>query len=154
MTSRVLLVLLLLATSTTVLAQAPQITAVWPPGGPVGSKVSARIDGGNLASVSSVWIGGSGVSVKMGAAAKEGNIVPVTLDIAQNAAPGAREVRVISPKGGSNPGYVWVGSLPEIAEVEPNDQPEKAMLLSNLPITVHGRIDRPEDVDWYAFHAD
>src|SRR5437667_1464511 len=124
--------LVLVAATTPALAQTPQLTTVWPPGGKAGSSVAARIEGANLAPTTSVWVGGKGVTVKMGAPAKDGNSVPMTLQIAADATPGPREVRAVSPKGASSPGYVWVGALPETAEVEPNDQPEKAMVLSNL----------------------
>ncbi len=133
-------------------AQAPQITAVWPPGGTMGSKVSARIEGENLGGATAVFIGGRGVSLKPGES-KDPKILPINLDIASDAAPGPHEVRIVTPKGVSNPGYVWVGVLPETPEAEPDNQPEQAMKLNALPVTVYGRSDAPEDVDWYSFDA-
>ena len=44
------------------LAQAPQLSAVWPPGGPRGSAVEARVEGASLGGVSAVLIGGQGVN--------------------------------------------------------------------------------------------
>src|SRR5687767_7711219 len=99
-------------------AQAPQISAVWPPGGTVGTKVEARIEGANLSGASLALIAEQGVTIKIAGPGKDANSLPVTLDIASDAAPGPREIRVITPKGGSNPGYIWVGNLPESADKE------------------------------------
>jgi hypothetical protein len=92
-----------------VFAQAPSINAVWPPGGMRGSKVTARIEGGNLAGFQSMLV--SGVGVKATAAAGDGGQVPVTLEIAPDAGPGPYEVRVTTAKGVSNPAYLWVGAF-------------------------------------------
>jgi hypothetical protein len=132
-------------------AQAPSINAVWPPGGMRGSKVTARIEGGNLAGFQSVLV--SGVGVKATPAAGDGGQVPVTLEIAPDAGPGPYEVRVTTAKGVSNPAYLWVGAFTEKGEVEPNSLLEQAMKLDATPVTVFGRMDNGEDVDWYTFTA-
>jgi hypothetical protein len=38
-------------------------------------------------------------------------------------------------------------------ETEPNNQPEEAQLLKELPVTIYGRIDTLGDVDTFRFHA-
>jgi len=116
--------------------------------------VQARIEGANLGGVTKALISGQGVKAQIGAPATDGNSVPLTLEIAPNAAPGPYEVRVIAPKGGSNPAYLWIGAWPEIAEAEPNNRPAEAMKPDRLPLTIYGRMDGPEDVDWFAFHAE
>lgn len=134
-------------------AQPPHVSAVWPPGGMMGSKVSAHIEGERLAGATAVLVSGKGVAVQMGSPAQDGKSLSVDLEIGSDAPPGPYEVRVVSPKGVSNPGYLWVGTLPETPEVEPNEAPSQAMKLPKLPITVHSRMDKAEDVDWYAFRA-
>jgi hypothetical protein len=133
-------------------AQAPQVNAVWPPGGMRGGKVSARVEGGNLTGVQSVLVSGKGVTVTQGTGGDGGHI-PLTLDIAPDAGPGPYEVRVTTSKGVSNPAYLWVGAFTEKAEVEPNSQLEVAMKVDSTPVTLFGRMDQGEDVDWYTFPA-
>ncbi len=132
--------------------QAPQIADVWPSGGPVGTTVSAQVEGANLGGVSAIYVSGRGVKAELGKG--DGGKVPVTLTIASDATPGPHEVRVASPKGVSGPGYVWVDAVPQVAEAEPDNQPDQAMKLTRLPITVCGKADAPEDVDWYTFDAE
>src|SRR3989442_1738579 len=48
------------------IAQSPQVTTVWPPGGMRGTKVAARIEGSGLGAVTSVLVAGRGVAVNMG----------------------------------------------------------------------------------------
>ncbi|MEP6756211.1 MAG: hypothetical protein ABJA67_11975 [Chthonomonadales bacterium] len=136
------------------LAQAPQALDIFPPGGTLASHVDAQLEGSVLLGASSVVISGTGVKVALGAPATDGNSVPLKVDIAADAAPGPYEVRVITPKGVSNPTYFWVGGYVPAVEVEPNDQPERATKLEKLPITVSGRMNAAEDVDWFSFHAE
>jgi hypothetical protein len=142
-----------LLTSIVASAQPPQITTVWPPGGMIGSRVSARIEGERLGGATSVLVSGKDVTAQIGSPTQDGKILPLDLQIRSDASPGPYEVRVVSPKGVSNPGYVWIGTLPEVPETEPNEAPPQATKLAKLPITIYGRIDKPEDMDWYAFHA-
>lgn len=133
-------------------AQAPQVNAVWPPGGMRGTKVAARVEGGNLTGVQSVLVSGTGVKATIGTGG-DGGKIPLSLEIAADAGPGPYEVRVTTTKGVSNPAYLWVGAFPEKAEVEPNSLLEQAMKLDSTPVTVFGRMDAAEDVDWYSFPA-
>jgi hypothetical protein len=43
---------------------------------------------------------------------------------------------------------------PPPREVEPNDEPGLAFVAPELPLTVQGRIDPGDDVDWYRLHTD
>jgi len=65
---------------------------------------------------------------------------------------GVREFRVATPRGVSSIGLLVVGDEPEALEVEPNDVVAKAQALT-LPVTVNGKIEKAEDVDWYKFQA-
>lgn len=133
---------------------AQSLTAVWPPGGTAGSRVEARVEGANLGGATAALVSRPGVKAQVGAPAADGSSLPVTLEIAPDAAPGPYELRIVSPKGVSNPGYLWVGPWPERAETEPNNTPAEAMKPGKLPVTICGRIDAAEDVDWYAFQAE
>jgi hypothetical protein len=149
---------ILLSATTTVsllaichLAQAQAISACWPPGAAPGSKVEARLEGSNIGAASMVLIGGTGVKATMGAPNKDGNSVPVTLEVASDARPGYREIRLVTPKGMTTPGYVWIDSVPQVMEVEPNNQMPQATKLDKLPAAFCGRMDGGEDVDWVSF---
>jgi hypothetical protein len=135
-------------------ASAQNIADVWPPGAVRGGKAAVRIEGSGLAGAKAVLVSGHGVKAAMGAVAADGNSIPLALEVAADAGPGPYEVRVVTPAGLSTPGYLWVGTQKEVEEKEPDDQPESAMKLDKLPVTVNGRVNNPEDVDWYQFHAD
>lgn len=134
-------------------ARAQNIADVWPPGAPRGGKATVRIEGSGFGGAKGVLVSGRGVKAVMGAAAADGNSIPLSLEVAADAGPGPYEVRVVTAAGLSTPGYFWVGAFKEIEEKEPDNQPAEAMKLDKLPITVNGRVNNPEDVDWYQFHA-
>ena len=46
-----------------------------------------------------------------------------------------------------------VGDEPGVLEVEPHDTPEKAQAVT-LPVTLYGRLHRPEKIDWYKFQVE
>jgi hypothetical protein len=154
MSSRILAAFCLLATIALSPAGAQNVANVWPPGAPRGSKTTVRIEGAALAGAKQVLVSGRGIKATMGEVAKDGNSIPLALDVAADAGPGPYEVRVVTPAGLSTPGYLWVGTFKEVEEKEPDNQPGEAMKLEKLPVTVNGRANGAEDVDWYQFHAD
>lgn len=60
--------------------------------------------------------------------------------------------RIRTPLGTTPLRTLAIGTLDEVAEVEPNDAPSAAQALT-LPITVNGRIQEAGDVDFYRFEA-
>jgi hypothetical protein len=90
-------------------------------------------------------------------------ILEVTVDA--EAAPGARELRLVTGTGITNPMVFQVGQAPEVRELEPNNQqaymplrglprdfnlPEPAAL--TVPVVLNGQI-LPGDVDRFRLHA-
>ena len=65
---------------------------------------------------------------------------------------GMVDVRVVNDSGVSNPRAFNIGDLPETIETEPNDDLPQAQKIE-LNSTLHGAIERPNDVDEYRFHA-
>jgi hypothetical protein len=55
--------------------------------------------------------------------------------------------------GVSSVAALVVGDEPGVPEIEPNDAPDRAQAVT-LPVTLHGRLDRAEDVDWYKFRVE
>ena len=74
------------------------------------------------------------------------------LTAAADAAPGLRELRLVSPTGVSNPVQVWVEQYPLVVDKAPNTDPTKAQPIP-LPAVITGNIDAPGDSDCYRFTA-
>ncbi|HEY2951601.1 MAG TPA: PPC domain-containing protein, partial [Verrucomicrobiae bacterium] len=64
----------------------------------------------------------------------------------------AREMRVVSPGGVSNPLQLNAGQWPEVREKEPNNSIEQAQLVT-LPAAISGVISAASQVDYYRFKA-
>jgi hypothetical protein len=147
----------LLLTPVPALAQAPRITGVFPPGARRGASGSITLTGENLKPGSQVLVSGEGVTAHLGPARadpkKGDSALALQLQVAADALPGARELRVLGPDGASNAARITVGTLPEMVEMEPNNKPEEAQSLTALPVTVYGRIDPVGDIDTFRFHA-
>jgi hypothetical protein len=79
--------------------------------------------------------------------------VTLRIKINPDAAPGNREIRLLTPTGISNPMVFQIGVLPEVAETEPNDTPDTTSPpLMKIPAVINGRI-LPGDVDCFSFNA-
>jgi hypothetical protein len=87
-----------------------------------------------------------------------GELARISIKVAANAAPGMRELRLVSPQGLSNPLRFEVGTLEETVELEPNEpQGETAgeggsMVAVPVPCTFNGQI-QSGDVDVLRFQA-
>jgi hypothetical protein len=67
-------------------------------------------------------------------------------------APGTHQFRIITPNGSSTAGRIVVSPYPETQEHEPNNSFGEAQELA-LPMTVHGLLPKPGDMDVYRFQA-
>ncbi len=82
-----------------------------------------------------------------------GSRMQATLDIAADAAPGRRMVRVQSDRVGATSGtWFVVGELPEVLESKRNNEPAEAMKVT-APVTVNGSIEETLDTDCFRFAA-
>lgn len=80
--------------------------------------------------------------------------VTMRVTVAADAPLGVREFRVATAHSGvSTLGLLVIGDEPEVTEVEPNNDPEHAQLVT-LPAVVNGRIGQGEDVDCYKFKVE
>ncbi len=70
--------------------------------------------------------------------------------VAADAEPGPRFVRIYNDEGASEPRFFVVGNGTEIGEVEPNNHFAKAQVITNLPVTINGRLDKNGDVESFA----
>lgn len=148
----------------------PHIGYVYPAGGQQGTTVEAVIGGEYILGATAGLVSGTGVTVRItdagepdagregGPKRKKRNqsvideVVKLSIAIAPQAAPGDREIRLVTSNGLSGPLVFQVGQLREFKEIEPNDRPAKANLLPYLPVTINGQI-MPGDVDMFEFNA-
>lgn len=73
--------------------------------------------------------------------------------VPENVPLGRMDVRVVNAGGISNPRAFTIGDLAEAVETEPNDDLPQAQKIE-LNSTIHGAIERPNDVDEYRFRGE
>ncbi|HWB14538.1 MAG TPA: PPC domain-containing protein [Pirellulales bacterium] len=118
---------------------------LFPAGAARGTTAEVAV-GGNLQSWPlQAWVDRSGVAF---AAKEEKGKFAVT--VAANAAPGVYWTRIYNAEGASAPLPFVVGTLPEVVEQEPNDNPTKAQSLPGSICTINGRLEKRGDVDMFA----
>lgn len=72
--------------------------------------------------------------------------VVLAIQVAKDAAPGPRELRLRTPNGLSNPLTFLIDEVAHYSESEPNDKPGEAGGIPTLPVIINGQI-LPGDVD-------
>jgi hypothetical protein len=143
---------MLFALAAPTLAQAPKITAVWPPVVQRGQASTVTLAGEQLRAGSRVLVSGEGVTASTAAEGGDKSL-GVRLEVEADAATGVRELRLLGPNGASNAARVAIGLLPALGETEPNGKLGEAQALAGLPVTVYGRIAELGDEDSFRFQA-
>jgi hypothetical protein len=126
-------------------AAPPAVTYLFPAGAQRGTTAEVTAAGTFERWPVGAWVSGKGVVAKAG---KEKGKLSVT--VAPDAVPGTYWVRLHDRQGASALRPFLVGTLPEVHEREPNDDPKKPQALPSTAVTVNGRLGRPGDVDGYA----
>ena len=146
---------------------APYIEYLYPAGSQQGSTLEITMGGRALDGARAVWVSGEGVTgqvlevnqptekqireaQQLDAIASQ--TARIRLTIAPDAPPGVRDLRIMAKDGLSNRFRFEIGTLPEISEVEPNNNFAQAQLLPDLPLVVNGQITNA-DRDFFRFHA-
>jgi hypothetical protein len=80
------------------------------------------------------------------------NKIRIQFKVTADALPGVRDVRIATAQGVSTLGQLVVVREPVVRESKANDSIDTAETV-HLPATICGTIERPEDVDYYKFHA-
>ncbi|MFM7055535.1 MAG: hypothetical protein ACKO2P_01290 [Planctomycetota bacterium] len=147
-----LLTLTLLLSSTAALAQLPQtrITSLFPPGAQRGSTAEVVVGGGtDLDEVDQLVFSHPGITASQKRDAA-GNPVANTfaVTVAGDVPGGLYDARVRGLFGVSNPRLFRIDSLPEAAEVEPNNTAAQATPVT-LESIVNARSNGAADVDFY-----
>jgi len=91
------------------------------------------VAGANLAEVQAVLVSGSGVRVEKEPMGASATACPVKLTIDPSAEPGLREIRLITAKGASNAGRIWVGGYAPVLEKEPNESFSQPQPIEKTP---------------------
>ena len=148
--SRALLVftasLCLCGSTSSLFAGVPAFTSLAPHGGQRGTEVVINFAGAWLADTQEIVVYYPGIKATKFEVVNE-TALKVTLNIAPDCRLGEHVFRIRTAGGISDARTFWVGALPIVNEVEPNNEFEKPQPIP-LNCTVHGGIGA-EDVDYY-----
>jgi Bacterial pre-peptidase C-terminal domain len=126
-------------------AAPPTVTHFYPPGGQRGTTVEVTAGGTFDRWPVQVWTDDKSISATAGK--EKGRL---SVDIAADAVPGIHWLRLHDEQGASTLRPFVVGTLPEVVEKEPNDEPGKPQPVASSSI-VNGRLEKNGDVDVFAF---
>lgn len=142
-------------------AQLPQarLYSVFPPGMQVGATTEITVTGGeDIDELTALHFSDPGLTAvpKMSPGA-DGQLKPVenvfVVSAAANVPPGSYEVVAEGRFGASNPRRFSVGTKPEAAEAEPNNDVATATVLA-INGVVNAKMDGATDIDWYTFNVE
>lgn len=131
----------------------PCLDYVYPAGAQQGKTVSVELGGFHgLAGAKEVLVEGPpGITVSE-VKAVSAAVVTAKFEIAPDAAPGRRMLRLLGGTNGlTNARSFFVGTLPEILEIEPKEGEPQTPQEVQLPVVVNGRINPTLDVDTFHF---
>lgn len=138
--------------------QAPQyeecrLDSIFPNGAQRGTTVKVEVKGfgSGLTGPKQILIDGpTGIEVRE-LKSVNGGTLEASLEIAPDAPPGRRWLRVLNERSGlTNFAHFVVGTLPEVLEVEPNNDDLKAQSVTT-PAVINGRINPQADIDVFKF---
>ena len=110
------------------IGELPHLETIFPLGGRRGTENTIAVTGANLGTVQSIQV-----------------------SIGAETLAGEQSLRVQTPSGlATNPHPFAIGNWAEMVETEPNNTAEKATAVTT-PITINGKIDKPNDVDRFSF---
>ena len=126
-------------------AAPPQVTYLFPAGGQTGQTTNITATGTFSKWPVGAWCSRADVVV---AAAKDKGKLDV--QIAADAPPGIAWIRLHDEEGAATVRPFMIGTLPELNEQEPNDDPQKPQSLSIPGSVVNGQLGKTGDVDTFA----
>ncbi len=148
---------------------AQDIVYAFPAGAQQGVKeLELEVSGQNLQRVKGALFSGNGITVssvefvelemqvrnaRRRASPQLSQLVRLKIDVAPDAEPGIRDLRLVTSNALSNPIPFFIGVYPEVDEVETNSTFKLAYRLTNLPVTVNGQVVA-KDRDYFIFQAE
>lgn len=130
-------------------AKPPALTGFFPAGAARGQTLTVTMSGTFERWPVKCWVEGAGLSVKPGE--EKGKL---SVQVADDAQPGVRWVRVYDDEGATSLRPFLIGALPEVMETEPNDDPRHPQAIDPARATVNGRLAKSDDVDGYAVNLE
>lgn len=140
---------LLVASESDLCAKPPTLTGFFPAGAERGRTATVSASGTFDHWPVKCWVEGAGLAVK--AAEKKPEL---TFEVAADAQPGVRWVRLYDEEGATSLRPFLVGALPELMESEPNDDPRRPQVVDSPRVVVNGRLAKSGDVDGFAVKLD
>ena len=134
---------LALVAAATASAAPPKLTSLFPAGGQRGTTVAVTAFGEFSPWPVQVWADRPGI-----AATAESDKGRLKIEISADAIPGTYWLRLHNGDGASVLRPFIVGTLPEVAESEPNDAPDKPQKVEPR-VVVSGKLGKSGDVDGY-----
>jgi hypothetical protein len=131
-------------------AASPELNIILPRGGQRGTEVVLNLQGARLADAKELVLYQPGLQVEKLEVVNPGH-VKATVKIAADCPLGEQSLRIRCASGTSTLRTFWVGALPCVDEVEPNNEFVKPQAIA-MNCTVHGLIT-PEDVDYFVVDA-
>jgi len=131
-------------------AASPVVTGIDPPGGQRGSEFEVTFNGDRLQDAKGILFYSPGMEVTDFKIAGEKKIT-AKLKVAGDCALGGYPLRIWTATGISELHMFYIGTLPTVNEVEPNDDPERAQAVL-LNSTISGVVKR-EDIDCFCVEA-
>lgn len=131
----------ILCLTSTVLADAPTVTSLFPRGATVGSNVEVTVSGKLSQPGTAAWCSNPAVKVVIPESGDK-----ATIEVPSDAAPGLAWIRFHNADGATGPLPFVIGRLPEINETEPNNELQKAQSIDG-PVVVNGKLASNGDVD-------
>ncbi|MBI3839920.1 MAG: PPC domain-containing protein [Planctomycetia bacterium] len=133
------------ALSTSAWGAGPDVKSWFPAGSQRGASVEVTVNGNFPEWPVQAWVGRPGVTLT-----PEGDKGKFKAAIAADAIPGLYWIRLYDSRGAAPPQPFIVGTLAEIAEQEPNNEPAKAQPISSPSVVVNGQLGVAGDVDVFA----
>jgi hypothetical protein len=130
-------------------AAAPVLDYLYPAGGQRGTTVAVSAGGKFESWPVKGWADSSEIHIEPAAA--NGTF---SVKIGENVATGPHLVRLYNADGASALRVFMVGQQREVMETEPNDELGKVKTIQGLPITINGVLEKPGDVDAFAFRLE
>ena len=150
MKSIVLATLGMLVAAVPAWAVAPTVRLIQPVGGQRGTEVIVTLTGQRLADIQEILFYQPGITVTKIVGGKDAQAV-ATFKIAEGAQLGLHDFRVRTATGISSLKTFSVGTLRDVAEVEPNNDFARPQMVS-INVTVNG-VAGNEDIDYYEVRA-
>jgi hypothetical protein len=131
--------------SAAALGAGPEVKSWFPAGGQRGSTVELAANGNYPEWPVQTWVSLPGVT--LAAETEKGKFKAA---IAADATPGLYWIRLYDPRGAAAPQPFIVGTLVEINEQEPNNEPAKPQAISQQPVVINGQLGATGDVDVFS----